>query len=344
MSSTHIYIGKNSDIPEKYHEQYFALRQQCDEEFHGFLPASIEFYRNMWTVGREKGSDLMKVIAVNEKDLVVGYGVSIWSTMYENLDRAFFRLYVVPQERRKGIGSKMLKAIAKKLPEEIKILFSDAPRETSGDYFLRKFNKDSSYVEEIVIVDLQELQIQEIEAEAQKQRRKALSKGYEIKRVNNWNYQNYFDEEEFVGIVEQIWNDMPREELKEEDMVLTVERHQAIYERNKRAGHEYISFVAVHKETSKPVGYTNYSINKFQPGIAWQDDTGIVPEHRGNGLGLALKYQSLLTLIKESKAKYWRTSSSQTNKHMLNINTILGHKLWQQEPIYEFERKKVQES
>ncbi len=343
MPFIQIYIGQNEDIPEKFHEQFFALRQLCDEEWNGFLPPSLDYYRNFWTIPREKGSAKMKAIAVDEDNLVIGFGVIFWNTMYDNLDRSWFRLYVSPEERRKGVGSRILKELVKSLPKEIKKVGADAPKHSPGEHFLQKFNRKHSYEEVIIMGDLEEVDLNDVEKEAKRQRELALSKGYRIVRVDDGDYKSHFDEEEFVKIVEQIWNDMPKENLTEEDMNITVDRHQAIVERNKKAGQEYISFVAVHEESKKPVGYTTVAINKYQPAIAWQDDTGIIPEHRGNGLGLAVKYQSLLTLLKETKAKYWRTSSAQSNKYMHRINEILGHKVWQSEPVYEFERKIVEE-
>ncbi len=343
MPSIQIYIGQNEDIPEKFHEQYFALRQQCEEEWNGFLAPSLDYYRNFWIIPREKGSAKMKAIAVNENNLVIGFGVIFWNTMYENLDRSWFRLYVIPKERRKGVGSRILKEMVKVLPKEIKKVGADSPKHSPGEHFLQKFNEKHSYEEVIIIVDLEEAVLKDVEKEAKKQREHALSNGYRIVRVDDGDYKSHFDEEGFVKIVEQVWNDMPREDLTEEDMNITVERYQAIQERNKKTGQKYISFVAVHEETEKPVGYTTFAINKYQPAIAWQDETGIIPEHRGNGLGLAIKYLSLLTLLKETKAKYWRTSSAQSNKYMHRINEILGHKIWQSEPVYEFERKIVEE-
>ena len=343
MPSIQIYIGQNEDIPEKFHEQYFALRQQCEEEWDGFLAPSLDYYRNFWIIPREKGSAKLKAIAVNKNNMVIGFGYIIWNTKYENLDRSWFRIYVAPKERRKGVGSEILKEMVKALPNEIKKVGADALKDSPGEYFLQKFKEKNCYEEVIIIVDLEEAVLKDVEKEAKKQREQALSKGYRIVRVDDGDFKSYFDEEEFVKIVEQVCNDMPREELTEEDMNITVERHQAIIERNKKSGQEYISFVAMHEETEKPVGYTTFTTNKYQPAIAWQNDTGIISEHRGNGLGLAIKYQSLLTLLKETKVKYWRTSSAQSNKYMHRINEILGHKVWQSELVYEFERKIVEE-
>ena len=210
MPSIQIYIGQNEDIPEKFHEQYFALRQQCDEEWDGFLAPSLDYYRNIWTIPREKGSAKMKAIAVNKKNLVVGFGYIIWNTMYENLDKSWFRLYVAPKERRKGIGSRILKEMVKALPNEIKKVGADAFKDSPGEYFLKKFKEKHSYEEVIIIVDLDETVLKDVEQEAKKQREQVLSKGYLIVRVDDGDYKSHFDEEEFVKIVEQFWNDMPR--------------------------------------------------------------------------------------------------------------------------------------
>ena len=250
MNPVKIFTGKNEDIPEEYLEQLFALKQQHDEEFYGFFPASLDYYRNAWTISREKGSDSIEAIAIDNKNLVIGFGYAIWSTMYENLDRAWFRIYVTPKERRKGLGTKILKSLLETLPAVIQVFVSDAPKETPGEKFLQNFQKISSYTEEIIVADLEEFNVNEIEKEAIKQRGLALEKGYEILRVDDHRFSVFFDEEEIVKIIEQIWNDMPREDLTEEDMKMTVERYQGICERNQRRGQEYISFVAVHKDLS----------------------------------------------------------------------------------------------
>ena len=66
-------------------------------------------------------------------------------------------------------------------------------------------------------------------------------------------------------------------------------------------------------------------ISQFQPEVARQGDTGILKSHRGNGLGLAVKYQMLEKLLSETDAKYWRTGNAGSNEHMLRINRLLRH-------------------
>ena len=138
-------------------------------------------------------------------------------------------------------------------------------------------------------------------------------------------------------MVEQLWNDMPREQLSDEGDVLTEEKLRGIYSHHIRRGLHYYGYLAIHEKSNEPVGYTTVAINKYQPWIAWQDDTGVVHEHRGNGLGLALKYQSMLKLVKDTKAKYWRTGNAASNIHMARINKKLGHKLFLTDLVFELE-------
>jgi RimJ/RimL family protein N-acetyltransferase len=136
---------------------------------------------------------------------------------------------------------------------------------------------------------------------------------------------------------------MPTEQLSEENFQLTPERYEEQCENNLQEWEHFLSFVAIEKKTGDPVGFTVSVITDYQPHVAWQWETGVVPEHRGNGLGLALKYQMLERLLKETGVKYWSTGSASVNIHMHKINELLGYKKWNSEIVYEFTKKELRD-
>ncbi|MHA1122834.1 MAG: hypothetical protein ACTSPC_08555, partial [Candidatus Heimdallarchaeota archaeon] len=98
------------------------------------------------------------------------------------------------------------------------------------------------------------------------------------------------------------------------------------------------TFVAIHKETKEIAGVTVTYINEHHTKIAHQQDTGVVRAHRGNGLGLALKYQMLEKLLFETKATKWQTGNAGSNEHMLRINNMLNHEPFTSIPVYEISK------
>jgi hypothetical protein len=104
------------------------------------------------------------------------------------------------------------------------------------------------------------------------------------------------------------------------------------------SGIRFLSYFVIQEETGLPVGYTTSELNKYFPWLVWQEDTGIIHKHRGNGLGLAVKYQMLEKLLEETEAKYWLTGNNVNNVHMRRINETLGYEIWNSEYSFEFER------
>ncbi|NPD88229.1 MAG: GNAT family N-acetyltransferase [Asgard group archaeon] len=341
MSELRIIIGEKEEISEQYLAQLFALRQQHEEEIFPFIPPSLEFYKESWKIPDISSRKSLWSLAINEDNLVIGYGIASWNIKFDNLDKAYFSIYVSRLFRRKGYGSLLLKNILEKLPSQIEKLNSGSSENCDGLPFLRNLKTEESYVEMISIADLADFNLNQIINQAQEQKEKALAKGYEIIFVDNANYADYLDYPEFVKVVESIWNDMPRENLSDEDSKVTVELHQEIYDYYKLRGAKYFTYVAMHKQTKKIVGFTTAAVYKYQPWVTWQDDTGIIHEHRGHGLGLAIKYQMLKKLLQETKVKYWFTGNNHKNEHMIKINRILKHKKRDSEIIFEFDRKLV---
>lgn len=342
MNNIKILVGNKEDIPTKYLEQLFALQQQEEEEKWGILPSEIELFRKKWKVREVYWIKQLRAVAINSEDLVVGFGNIGWHIKYENLDRGWFSVYVVKEHRRKGIGKSMLKALITKPPEQIKFIYAGSVLGSDDEFFLRKIKKDNDYQEKRNVAELTEFNVNNVREEANKLLKKAKEKGYRVVKVKNMTFEEHVDIDEFISVAQQIWNDMPREKLTYEDHTLTPERYKEIYDIEMLHGDNYYSFLCIHEETTKPIGYTIFSTNPFHKQVVWQDDTGIIPEHRGKGLGLMLKYQALLHLLEETDAKYWITGNAGSNEYMIKINKTLKHKLWMTEVEFELKREEIE--
>ena len=98
--------------------------------------------------------------------------------------------------------------------------------------------------------------------------------------------------------------------------------------RQNEAGHREMGFtdwvtVAVHEQTGAVAGLTELELGP--PPRAFQEDTAVVPAHRGSGLGLWIKADMLCRLRAERPdVTEVITGNAASNEHMLRINTQLG--------------------
>lgn len=102
------------------------------------------------------------------------------------------------------------------------------------------------------------------------------------------------------------------------------------------SGRGYVAAAAEHVPTGRLVAYTEISYPHVAPEIAYQDDTLVIPEHRGHRLGMLVKTANLRELARVRPAtQRIHTWNAEENAHMLAINVALGFRptgvlaLWQ---------------
>lgn len=341
MSELQFVTGIKEEIPAKYLDELMELFQKNQEEIYNERPPAIEYFRRYWCVPLSSAQKRHWVIAITKEEKIIGYGYLSWNVKYDNLDQGHIWIYVKKRERRKGYGKRILKELVGYIPPQVKIILLEAFGETDGVHFLDSLGKERSYTEVLSVSDLTKFDHEKVKGEAENQRKKALEKGYELIYIENLEHVFHLNFPAFVKMVEEIWNDMPREELSLGEEVVTIERYQQFIQRQIVLGDCSMCFVAIHKDTGKPVGLTKTLVNKFQPELAKQGDTGVLKPHRGNGLGLALKYQMLEKLLMDTKVEHWLTGNAGSNEHMLRINRILKHEPSKKTFLYEFSREEL---
>ncbi|MCA1783449.1 MAG: GNAT family N-acetyltransferase [Dermatophilaceae bacterium] len=86
-----------------------------------------------------------------------------------------------------------------------------------------------------------------------------------------------------------------------------------------------VSAVARHLESGRLIAFTEIQVPKDSPTLAYQEDTLVLTEHRGCGLGLVLKLANLGVLRAAYPAvRTIRTWNAVGNTHMLAVNTAMG--------------------
>jgi mycothiol synthase len=82
---------------------------------------------------------------------------------------------------------------------------------------------------------------------------------------------------------------------------------------------------AVHEQTGRVAGLTYLVVYQHRPELADQEDTAVLAAHRGYGLGAWMKSANLQWLAADRPVvKRVRTSNAADNEHMLRVNREVG--------------------
>lgn len=119
--------------------------------------------------------------------------------------------------------------------------------------------------------------------------------------------------------------DIPLGDLQLEEEVWDAARVRATYDQVAAMGRRVVDTFAVEQATGLLVGYTQVQVGE-PPDLGYQQDTLVMREHRGHGLGLRLKAANALAVMSElPDVSRIRTWNADDNRHMLAVNRGLGY-------------------
>ncbi|MBC3840777.1 hypothetical protein GXW82_12245 [Streptacidiphilus sp. 4-A2] len=106
----------------------------------------------------------------------------------------------------------------------------------------------------------------------------------------------------------------------------TVERVRQAEAECRERGVEQRVVAAVHEADGEVAGLTELEVHPANPGEAEQQQTAVLAEHRGHGLGLCLKSAMMLRLLSDRPAIVQvGTTTAADNVHMQRVNGQLGY-------------------
>jgi len=83
--------------------------------------------------------------------------------------------------------------------------------------------------------------------------------------------------------------------------------------------------VARHDDSGRLAGFTEIAVPLGAPESVWQHDTLVMREHRGHGLGFAMKVANLAALEQRfAAARSVSTWNAAENEHMIAVNDAMG--------------------
>ncbi|WP_152627037.1 GNAT family N-acetyltransferase [Streptacidiphilus melanogenes] len=124
--------------------------------------------------------------------------------------------------------------------------------------------------------------------------------------------------------------DQPLGDMSFKYPVWTVERVRQLEADLLKAGQSRRYVAAIDERNGVVAGFTEIAINPGQESHCHQVDTGVLPEFRGLGLGLAMKSSMMRWLTADlPHLAQVDTMTASENTHMIDVNTQLGY-----EPAY----------
>ena len=254
-------------------------------------------------------------------DAVVGYA-GLTEPIHEYADAAFLGGAVTPSAQGEGIGRALLgEAIA---GTERAVLRTRAYRGTTGAKALPAlgFSRTMTHgVRRLVLADPipEELCSSVVEA----------SDDYDLVRRVGPTPET--DLPEMMVLREAIndapdaleWEAYPPERIAAYEQSL-IERKQTQF-----------TIIARHRATGEPAGLTMVCVHELRPQVAAQEDTSVLPAHRGRRLGLRLKLEMADWLRAERPdVDAVDTWNDATNAPMIAVNQQLGARIVAENSVY----------
>jgi GNAT superfamily N-acetyltransferase len=249
-------------------------------------------------------------------------------------------IYVVPDQRRRGHGSRLLSAIVDVARAEGRtLLLATTDRDIpSGRAFMQCIGAErglTSYTSQLAIAEINHDEIR-----LRRERGRSRATGY---RLDVWlGAYPAARVREMVGMKDLI-NAAPTGSLDVEDFEWTVEQIREYELSLTRQDIERLTVVALHERTDRIVGFSEVFWNRSKPGILTQGDTAVHASHRNKGIASWLKVEMFHAITERLPgASLIRTSNAASNTAMLAINHKLGFRRFKTWTVWQVQLTQVE--
>lgn len=249
----------------------------------------------------------------------------------------YFQCFVQEVFRRQGIGSMMMREIAKLAKNwGIKKISCGGCEKEPAKEFCKHFGGDVASRDTERKFKLSDANWDKIEEFS-----KPTSKNTEF-TIELLNETPKDHKEEYFRLRAKIFIDacaFTGEEDHDEDFFV-----REMEEEDKKPSEDKDKIIIALAKTheGKIAGLTNIYIDRHIPGLAYQGITGVTREHRGKGLGLRLKAVTAIHIRdNHPQVETISTFTSNENKWMSGINEVMGFKVAALFEMHRFEVKEL---
>jgi GNAT superfamily N-acetyltransferase len=296
-----------------------AVSSACWDHDHVALPAdTIEERIPSLDPSAPHGGERTEFLLGRVDGRAVG-AVEINIPTVDNLKSASVRVQVLPDSRRQGHGAALLDAALQRTAEcERSRLFFEVPSAyPSGSPvsapLLESVGARAVLREVRRLLDLTE----PVELDV------PVAGGYSIVQWVDHAPDELVDGLAYLSA--RMSTDAPQEDMEWEPEIWDAARYREKEAAALVRGRVRYAGAAVHRASGQVAAMTDIGVNRHVPEVAYQWDTIVLHEHRGHGLGLALKARNHDLLVRSSPQTRWvNTWNAEVNTHMIAINERLG--------------------
>ena len=285
-----------------------------------FLPPLTQFRRTMnLRHGWDGSPERHLLLRVDDRPVAV---VDIELGEWDNRDLAWFDLFVHPEHRRRGYGSRLLAEALELAKQQGRTKFGAAGWETPATEPFALRHGYQRVAQEIcrrqAPRELPPGLVESARAEAA-----PYATDYELVRLDGHAPEDMLPM--LAGLTAAI-NDAPIDDLDIEDEVFTADRIRDYDDAQTSSGYRLRRIIARHRRTGEAAGHTAVVVDTERPELAHQHDTSVVRGHRGHRLGLLLKAEMLRWLAEaEPQVTSIDTWNAESNDHMIAVNERLRY-------------------
>lgn len=304
--------------PDRFAVWYAALRAGACADRHAPVVVSAQAMRAQLT---DQTRALRRPFGVFDGASCLGAAVLEWDTE-QNTHLGELDVNVAPEHRGAGVGTALLERAQREaekvglrtLTGEVNVADAHAP----GLQFARRAGFATVHTEDHLVLDLplSAPRLAELAAASD-----AADHGY---TVMSWTGPTPPDQAKVMAELMTAMNvDVPAGDTDAEPEVVTAADLQAKDVRFRQRG--YLRFTTLVHSPQGPAGYSQVFAATDETAHVMQDDTYVVPHHRGRRIGAWLKATNLAVLqCNLSDARYVHTWTAGSNSAMQALNARFG--------------------
>lgn len=309
-------------------DAWFAVWQAIDMERWPSLPGWQ--YEELLAMALDREGAYERRPLVARRTGVVAGVVGLEMTRHENLHLARVDLRVLPEHRRRGVGTALVETaerIAGAAGRTELAAMDEVPErpdyEGSGEAFARRLG--FTVVQRMVRRRI-DLPLDHSRAAALRKDPRATPAGYTLLTFGNRWPDEYLDDRCELG--RRMSTDIPKGEQELDEEVWDHARVRALEASLAAQNRAKVTTAARHDASGRLVGFTEVAVPLGAPESAWQHDTLVAREHRGHGLGFAMKLANLFAVAERHPGvRRINTHNAEDNAPMITVNVDLGFRV-----------------
>ncbi len=271
---------------------------------------------------------------------LIGWGEMQIGQQETNQNVALFRLAVLPERRREGIGRRLLQPLASTAMEQNRTLLIGTSLDhiPASERFFEALGAERGMKSVMNQLALSELDPTALRAYREESERRGKG-AFELLRADSPIPEELLPS--ITDLLNQVMDDVPHDDLAMEPEQLTPEQMR-LWEQSALASDNRFLILVGRDRGGKLAGMTMMTWRKHLPYLVEQGITGVLSEYRGNGLARCLKATMLEQLMTEyPEVQFVRTDNANSNAGMLAINRALGFRPYRSETLWQIPTERI---